>query len=161
MTICFTAKLCLRMMARTASTSSPGSMTMASREASSPMTEQLHCNGPTGRISWIIGKSGSGSLFRLGGRSGRRGSRLGLRRGRLHALEHGTGPVPALAKTDNVIEVTMKITADHVVALESAVAVPRGPNAVWLPCPPKAAAISPLLPLCKRTTMMRNRQTMT
>ena len=32
MTICFTAKLCLRMMARTASTSSPGSMTMASRE---------------------------------------------------------------------------------------------------------------------------------
>src|ERR1700722_8845558 len=34
--------------------SSPGSTTMASRVCSSPKMEQLHCNGPTGRISWII-----------------------------------------------------------------------------------------------------------
>ena len=63
------------------------------------------------------------------------------------------------AKTESVIEVTIKMTADQVVALERIVAAPRGPKAVWLPMPPKAAAISPLLPLCSNTTMMRNRQT--
>ena len=62
---------------------------------------------------------------------------------------------------DSVMEVTIKATADHVVAFERALAAPRGPNAVWLPCPPNAAEISPLFPLCKRTTMMRNRQTKT
>ena len=36
-------------------TSSPGSTTMASPEASSPRMEQLHCSAPTGRISWIMG----------------------------------------------------------------------------------------------------------
>src|SRR5580765_1519590 len=41
-------------MASTSSMSSPGSMTMASRVCSSPTTEQLHCNGPSGKISWII-----------------------------------------------------------------------------------------------------------
>ena len=35
--------------------SSPGSMTMASCEVSSPRMEQLHWRRPTGRISWIIG----------------------------------------------------------------------------------------------------------
>jgi len=60
---------------------------------------------------------------------------------------------------DSVMEVTMKATADHVVALERALAAPRGPNAVWLPCPPKAAEISPLFPLCKSTTMMMKKQT--
>ena len=39
----------------------------------------------------------------------------------------------------------MNTTADHVVARERAVAAPRGPKAVWLPCPPKAAATSPAL----------------
>src|ERR1700678_1323678 len=34
--------------------SSPGSTTMASQACSSPKMEQLHCSGPTGRISWII-----------------------------------------------------------------------------------------------------------
>jgi len=63
------------------------------------------------------------------------------------------------AKTDSVIEVTIKMMADQVVARERTVAAPRGPNAVWLPMPPKAAAISPLLPLCSKTTMMRNKQT--
>jgi hypothetical protein len=38
----------------TSSMSSPGSMTMASRVVSSPMIEQLHCSGPTGKISWIM-----------------------------------------------------------------------------------------------------------
>ncbi len=33
---------------------SPGSITIASRVVSSPMMEQLHCKGPTGRISWIM-----------------------------------------------------------------------------------------------------------
>ncbi len=53
----------------------------------------------------------------------------------------------------------MKSTADQVVALERAVAAPRGPNAVWLPMPPKAAAMSPLLPLCSSTTMIKNKHT--
>src|ERR1700735_4735396 len=37
--------------------SSPGSMTMASFVFSSPTTEQLHCSGPTGKISWIMNPS--------------------------------------------------------------------------------------------------------
>jgi len=64
------------------------------------------------------------------------------------------------AKTDKVIDVSMNKTADQVVARDSAVAAPRGPNAVWLPIPPKAAAMSPLLPLCSNTTMIRKKQTM-
>ena len=57
------------------------------------------------------------------------------------------------------MEVIMNATADQVVALESALAAPRGPNAVWLPCPPNAAEMSPLLPLCSSTTMMMKKQT--
>ena len=44
------------------------------------------------------------------------------------------------------MEVSMKTMAHQVVSRESTVAVPRGPNAVWLPIPPKVAAISALLP---------------
>jgi len=57
------------------------------------------------------------------------------------------------------MEVIINATADHVVALESALAAPRGPKAVWLPCPPKAAEISPLFPLCSRTTTIMKKQT--
>ena len=60
---------------------------------------------------------------------------------------------------ESVIEVNIKMTVDQVVALDSAVAAPRGPKAVWLPMPPKAAAMSPLLPLCSSTTMIRKKQT--
>jgi hypothetical protein len=66
---------------------------------------------------------------------------------------------PREAIIESVIEVIIKIMVDHVVALDKAVAAPRGPNAVWLPIPPKAAAISPLLPLCSSTTMIRKKQT--
>src|SRR6266446_8697673 len=69
------------------------------------------------------------------------------------------GPILREAKIDSVIEVTIKMTADQVVALDKAVAAPRGPKAVWLPIPPNAAAMSPLLPLCSSTTMMRKKQT--
>ena len=71
------------------------------------------------------------------------------------------GPVRRAAKIESVIDVSMKIMADHVVARERTEAAPRGPNAVWLPWPPKAAAKSPLLPLCSNTTAIRNRQTIT
>src|SRR5262245_5242460 len=54
MTIVLTFSLCLATSVRISAMSSPGSMTMASRVASSPRIEQLHCNIPTGRISWII-----------------------------------------------------------------------------------------------------------
>lgn len=70
-------------------------------------------------------------------------------------------PVRRAAKIESVIEVTIKMMADHVVALERTDAAPRGPNAVWLPCPPKAAARSPLLPLCSNTTAIKKKQTVT
>ena len=63
-------------------------------------------------------------------------------------------------KIDSVIEVNMKTMAAHVVALVSTVAAVRVPKAVWLPIPPKAAAMSPLWPLCSSTTMIRKAQTM-
>ena len=69
------------------------------------------------------------------------------------------GPPCLMALMESVIDVSMKATADQVVALESALAAPRGPNAVWLPCPPKAAEMSPLLPLCSSTTMMMKKHT--
>ena len=43
------------------------------------------------------------------------------------------GPVFRAAKIESVIDVTMKIIADQVVARERTDAAPRGPNAVWLP----------------------------
>ena len=57
------------------------------------------------------------------------------------------GPSCLMALIESVTEVNMKSTAEIVVALERAVAAPRGPNAAWLPWPPKAAEISPALPL--------------
>jgi len=70
-------------------------------------------------------------------------------------------PALRVAMIASVKEVTMKMIAAHVVALVRALAAERGPKAVWLPCPPKAAAISALLPLCSSTTAIRNRQTTT
>src|SRR5437660_9655718 len=53
---------------------------------------------------------------------------------------------------------SINITAHQVVALDNTFAAPRGPNAVWLPAPPKAPAMSAALPLCSSTTMIRNKQ---
>lgn len=53
---------------------------------------------------------------------------------------------------------SMNMTAHQVVALESTLAAPRGPKAVWLPAPPKAPARSAALPLWSRTTMISTRQ---
>ena len=69
------------------------------------------------------------------------------------------GPVRREAYTDSVIDVSRKAMADHVVARDSALAAPRGPKAVWLPCPPKAAEMSPLVPLCSSTTTMMKKHT--
>src|SRR4029077_5258107 len=55
----------------------------------------------------------------------------------------------------------MNMMAHQVVALERALAAPRGPKAVWLPAPPKAPARSAALPLCKSTTMISTRQLIT
>jgi len=63
------------------------------------------------------------------------------------------------AYTESVIEVTMKITADQVVAVPRSVEELRGPKAVWLPIPPKAEATSPAFPLCSSTTMIMKKQT--
>src|SRR3954471_16680251 len=58
-------------------------------------------------------------------------------------------------------DVSMKTITATVVARESAEAAPRGPKAVWLPTPPKAPAMSALLPLCSSTTMIKKTETMT
>ena len=76
-----------------------------------------------------------------------------------------TGPtdVPELrvATMESEIDVSMKSIAEIVVAFESSVADPRGPNAVCEPMPPKAPARSAALPLCSKTTTIRNRHTTT
>ncbi len=70
-------------------------------------------------------------------------------------------PCPFVAMIDSEIEVTMKTTAEIVVAFESSVAEPRGPNAVCDPIPPNAPARSAALPLCRRITIIRKRHTIT
>jgi hypothetical protein len=68
---------------------------------------------------------------------------------------------PRVARIANVSDVTMKIAAASVVAFESSVADPRGPNAVCDPMPPKAPARSAALPLCSNTTTIKKKQTIT
>ena len=72
-------------------------------------------------------------------------------------------PSPAflVANIDNDSDVTMNSTADMVVALESRVADPRGPKAVCEPIPPNAPARSAALPLCSKTTTIKNKHTIT
>lgn len=72
-----------------------------------------------------------------------------------------TPPDCRVARIDSDMDVTMNRTADAVVAFESSVAEPRGPNAVCEPMPPKAPARSAAFPLCNNTTTIRNRQIIT
>jgi len=68
---------------------------------------------------------------------------------------------PRVAKIESDIEVNINTIAEIVVAFESSVADPRGPNAVCEPMPPKAPAKSAALPLCSKTTTIKNRHTKT
>jgi hypothetical protein len=70
-------------------------------------------------------------------------------------------PKPALrvAMMDSDSDVTMKSTADKVVAFDSKVADPRGPKAVCEPIPPNAPAKSAAFPLCSNTTTIRKTHT--
>jgi len=70
-------------------------------------------------------------------------------------------PAPRVATIESEIDVSMNKIAEIVVAFDSSVAEPRGPKAVCDPIPPKAPARSAALPLCSRTTMIRNRHTIT
>jgi len=58
----------------------------------------------------------------------------------------------------SAMDVSMNMIAHHVVALERNVAAPRGPNAVWLPAPPKAPAKSAASPLCSMITIIKSPQ---
>src|SRR5579864_927341 len=58
----------------------------------------------------------------------------------------------------NAMDVSMNMMAHHVVALERNVAAPRGPNAVWLPAPPKAPAKSAASPLWSMITIIKSPQ---
>src|SRR6185437_3171935 len=88
-------------MASTSSMSSPGSTTMASRVVSSPMIEQLHASGPTGRISWIIKQLATSDVPRTRSRktiAGRRNlllRRLAIRGWGLHILQHRSSTASA------------------------------------------------------------------
>ena len=85
----------------------------------------------------------------------------------------GSPAVPVRSMTDsptprsrdftipNVIEKSLNSTAARVVAFDSRVADPRGPNAVCEPMPPNAPARSAALPLCSSTTMIKKSETMT
>jgi hypothetical protein len=66
-----------------------------------------------------------------------------------------------VASIESARDVSMNTTAEMVVAFESSVAEPRGPNAVWEPIPPNAPAKSAAFPLCSSTTMIRKRHTTT
>lgn len=70
-------------------------------------------------------------------------------------------PELRVARIDNESDVIMNTMAEAVVALESSVAEPRGPNAVCEPIPPNAPARSAALPLCSSTTMIRKMHTIT
>src|ERR1043166_9960499 len=50
---------------------------------------------------------------------------------------------------------SIKSAAATAVAFSNGFCAPRGPKAVWLPAPPKAAATSPPLPDCKSTTKIK------
>jgi hypothetical protein len=76
------------------------------------------------------------------------------------ALSSTTDFVP-IPGSEKISAISMKIIAATTVAFSSGFWAPRGPNAVWLPDPPKAAATSPPFPDCKRITRIRNRQTRT
>jgi hypothetical protein len=67
-------------------------------------------------------------------------------------------PARRVARIDSESDVTMNRIADAVVAFESSVADPLGPNAVCEPIPPNAPARSAAFPLCSNTTTIRNRQ---
>ena len=69
-------------------------------------------------------------------------------------------PVFLVASIDNDIDVNINKIAEIVVAFDSSVADPRGPNAVCEPMPPNAPARSAALPLCSNTTTTRIRHTM-
>jgi hypothetical protein len=72
-------------------------------------------------------------------------------------------PRPAfrVAMIESDIDVIMNSIADMVVAFDNKVAEPLGPKAVWEPMPPKAPARSAAFPLCSRTTMIKNKHTIT
>src|SRR5271170_4625820 len=53
-TICLRVSPCLARRSRMSGILSPGSMTIASRVASSPTMVQLHCSAPTGKVSRIM-----------------------------------------------------------------------------------------------------------
>lgn len=64
-------------------------------------------------------------------------------------------------KIESEIDVSMNTIAEIVVAFDSSVAEPRGPNAVCEPIPPNAPAKSAALPLCSSTTTIRKTHTIT
>lgn len=84
-------------------------------------------------------------------------------------VEAGVGAVPPSRTTvlvpnpgnENSKARNMKIAAAMIVAFSSGFCAPRGPKAVWLPDPPKAAATSPPLPDCNRITRIKKTQTRT
>src|SRR4029077_1656162 len=76
-------------------------------------------------------------------------------------MERPAPPLLVLTCPASAREAHINITAHRRVAPERTVAAPRGPNAVWLPEPPNAPAMSAACPLCSRITPMSTRHTIT
>lgn len=136
--------------------------------ASKNQIDYCFLGGCAGAGCWVAGAE-EGCVFDCGVVAGATGVVAGVVAGLgagfvLAGLETfwRTEPPPCTiarsARNTNAIAHNMNMTADHVVMRESTFAAPRGPNAVWLPAPPKAPARSAALPLCKSTTMMSTRQ---
>src|SRR5581483_9858493 len=124
-------------------------MTIASRDCSSPRIVQLHWSKPTGKVSRII----DGSILRNKRSAGNMPALLELNSAYLCAGVDCVVPertdrfaVECVIATVRAMEVSMKMTAAHVVRRVNRLAAPRGPNAVCDPCPPKALARSADLP---------------
>src|SRR5580700_8782296 len=70
-------------------------------------------------------------------------------------------PLERTKRTTRLMDVHMKMMADHVVRRVSTLAAARGPKAVCEPWPPKAPARSAERPCCSRTTPIRKKHTIT
>jgi hypothetical protein len=126
------------------------------------------CAGAGGAVAGgvvVVGAAGAASagLFSAGGVAGAGvAGAAGVVGAGAVAPGGTTDRLPGLAATIvNASVFTMKMIAAASVALESTVADPRCPNAVWLEPPPNVPDQSALLPCCKSTTRIRNRQTIT
>jgi hypothetical protein len=105
--------------------------------------------------------SGSNYFFGVAGAAGFGTAGAEVRVGCRSRTVPAPAPAFRVARIESEIEVSINTTVEIVVAFDSSVAEPRGPNAVCEPMPPNAPARSAALPLCSKITIIRKRHTTT